>query len=174
MVKENITLFIAIVGFAASMYNFFERLYSKRVSIECRTKSLFLIANKENVFQLLISNKSSDAIIIEKIEIFTMGEEHPVGNYRRLVLETKDWKGKEIKEIKRWHSSTFPIALGPKTYAKGLFALDNSAEIVKPNQVFEYFVYTNKGLVQIKDVVSAHTDASLLSQCQEPDFLWRA
>lgn len=148
LTKENITLSISIIGFAISIFNFFESRYRQHIRLEFAYK-----AHANNSSMLLLQaaflNHSHLPVCVSRVFIYIGSYTYEFKWIPETVIEKTKRTGNVIEDVIKIHSLTPPFKIESLGIVGGILVAN-----LEPTITNEYIqtsnsyiqIYTDKGV----------------------------
>lgn len=144
--KENITLFLSVVGFFGTVFNGIYYWVTNHRNIDISINGYSYVAYRGLLVHISISNKSKTAISITDLCLTHNGLSYPCVHIPQKVLDTTSRRGKEILSHCEYFSMEMPINISGLSGKSGYvyFPLDREIDLTLPNNE-EFVICTNHG-----------------------------
>lgn len=172
--RNNVTLLIAIAGFALSLWNMVEAQLKNRKNVQIYVQNVFRSGPNEKDFyaeilNVTFINKSREAITLSGLAVECDGKIHRFGEYQQMLIEKKRTTGNREISRSTWHSDTFPQKLEGLGCVHMLVSTTTKDLCIKSQSPYVFILYTNKGTIK-KTLVNDISDIKALSECRAPDW----
>lgn len=172
--RENVTFLIAVASFLLSGWNFVSDKLENRKKLDVTVCNVFCLGpslEKEytEVLNLMVVNKSREAITLSGFAIKTENQTCQFGEYRLKLLTHSHKIGNKEVSRSEWYSDVFPIKIEGLGCAHMLLSSTGAEKHIQVDKPYRITISSNKGIIK-KTVTSDFSSAAQLLQCRAPDL----
>lgn len=173
-VRDNVTFLIAVASFGLSIWNFVSDKLENRKKLDVTVRDVFCLGpsrEKEytEVLNLMVVNKSREAITLSGLAIETENQTYQFGEHRLKLLTHSHKIGNKEVSRSEWYSDVFPIKIEGLGCAHMLLSSTGAEKHIQADKPYRITISSNKGIVE-KTVTSDFSSAAQLLQCRAPDL----